>query len=257
MFEATLVQGVVLKKIVEAIKDLVQDVNVDCNDAGMAMQAMDNSHVALVALLLRADAFDPYRCDHALTLGLNMVNFAKILRCAGNDDHITLRAEDRADTLALSFDSDQHERHSEYTLKLMEINAEHLEVPESEYDATVHMSSAEFQRICRDLLTLSEEVTIEAVKGTVTFTANGDIGSGHVVLKQNTAVDREEDATIVDLQGAVRLTFSLKYLAHFTKTTSLAARVSLSLHAELPLMVEYKMEDYGYIRYYLAPKLDT
>jgi hypothetical protein len=30
MFEARLTEGVVLKKIVEAIKDLVTDVNIDC-----------------------------------------------------------------------------------------------------------------------------------------------------------------------------------------------------------------------------------
>jgi proliferating cell nuclear antigen len=38
----------------------------------------------------------------------------------------------------------------------MDIDAEHLGIPETEYDATVKMSSAEFQRICRDMAILSE-----------------------------------------------------------------------------------------------------
>lgn len=37
MFEARLEQGVVLKKIVEAIKDLVKNVNIDANESGMSM----------------------------------------------------------------------------------------------------------------------------------------------------------------------------------------------------------------------------
>jgi len=38
----------------------------------------------------------------------------------------------------------------------MDIDSDHLGIPETSYDAVVKMSSAEFQRICRDLSTLSE-----------------------------------------------------------------------------------------------------
>lgn len=73
MFEAKLAQGVVMKKIVEAIKDLVNDVNLECSTTGMTLQAMDSSHVSLVSLTLRAEGFESYRCDRNITLGLNLV----------------------------------------------------------------------------------------------------------------------------------------------------------------------------------------
>ena len=38
---------------------------------GVSMQAMDSSHVSLVSLELKADGFEPYRCDKNITLGLN------------------------------------------------------------------------------------------------------------------------------------------------------------------------------------------
>lgn len=38
MFEARLIQGNLLKKIVEAIKELVQEANVDCSENGLSMQ---------------------------------------------------------------------------------------------------------------------------------------------------------------------------------------------------------------------------
>jgi proliferating cell nuclear antigen len=50
MFEAKILEGIVLKKIVEAIKDLVTDVNLDTTPTGLSLQAMDSSHVALVSL---------------------------------------------------------------------------------------------------------------------------------------------------------------------------------------------------------------
>jgi proliferating cell nuclear antigen len=60
MLEARLQQVKLLKSILEAVRELVAECNLDCNDSGIALQAMDNSHVALVALMLRSDGFDPY-----------------------------------------------------------------------------------------------------------------------------------------------------------------------------------------------------
>ena len=64
MFEATLENGNILKKIVEAVKDLVQNVTLYVSDSGIAMQAMDATHVALVGLELNRDGFNGnYRTD--------------------------------------------------------------------------------------------------------------------------------------------------------------------------------------------------
>jgi proliferating cell nuclear antigen len=38
MFEARILQGSLLKKIIEAIKELVTDANLDCNETGISMQ---------------------------------------------------------------------------------------------------------------------------------------------------------------------------------------------------------------------------
>jgi proliferating cell nuclear antigen len=90
MFEARLKEGHILKKIVEAVKDLVKSVNFDANSSGLSMQAMDSSHVALVSFQLDESGFATYRCDRNITLGLSIENLSKILKCAANDDIITL-----------------------------------------------------------------------------------------------------------------------------------------------------------------------
>ena len=81
MFEARLVQGSLLKKVLESIKDLVTDANFDCSNNGFALQAMDSSHVSLVALLLRSDGFEHYRCDRNMTMGMNLSNMVRHRYC--------------------------------------------------------------------------------------------------------------------------------------------------------------------------------
>ena len=263
MLEARLEQATVLKKVVDAIKDLVQDCNFDCNDSGIALQAMDNSHVALVAMHLKTEGFNMYRCDRNIALGINLGSLQKVLRAAQNEDILTLKADDAPDVLSLVFENAENDRISEYDIKLMDIDQEHLGIPPTEYCATVTLPSAEFQRICRDLIQISESgiyispppfffsrspdptpadrrlVSIEATKEGIKFSCTGDIGSGAVTLRQNANVEKPEQGTTIDLQEPVALTFSLKYLVNFCKASGLSNTVTLSLSNEIPLLIEY------------------
>ncbi len=57
MFEAKFQEAKIFKNIVDAIKELVKNVNLDMNSGGISLQAMDSSHVALVSLQLNEGGF--------------------------------------------------------------------------------------------------------------------------------------------------------------------------------------------------------
>ena len=59
-------------------------------------------------------------------------------------------------------------------MKLMDIDADTLGIPDTEYDARVTMQSSEFGRICRDLSLLGESVKIEVSKEGVRFASEGE-----------------------------------------------------------------------------------
>ncbi|KAJ1930195.1 hypothetical protein IWQ60_000376 [Tieghemiomyces parasiticus] len=258
MLEARLAQGSLLKKIIEAIKDLVQDANFDCSDSGISLQAMDSAHVALCALLLKADSFEPYRCDRNMSLGINLNAFSKMLKCSGNDDILTLKADDDTDLLTMMFENQAADRLSEYELKLMDIDAEHLGIPDQEFDCTVKMPSAEFARIVRDLATINESVTISVTKEGVRFAASGDHGKGSVLLKPSGSVDDAGSGsqTSIQLSEPVMVSLSLKYLNTFTKAAPLSETVTLQITNDVPVLIDFAVGEAGYIRYFLAPKIN-
>ncbi|KAI3811552.1 hypothetical protein L1987_21277 [Smallanthus sonchifolius] len=253
MLELRLVQGSLLKKVMESLKDLVTDANFDCSATGFSLQAMDSSHVALVSLLLRSEGFEHYRCDRNLSMGMNLNNMSKMLKCAGNDDIITIKADDGSDTVTFMFESPTQDKIADFEMKLMDIDSEHLGIPEAEYHAIVRMPSSEFARICKDL---SSIVVISVTKEGVKFSTRGDIGTANVVCRQNTTVDKPEEATIIEMNEPVSLTFALRYMNSFTKATPLSSTVTISLSSELPVVVEYKIAEMGYVRFYLAPKIE-
>lgn len=255
MFEARLVQGGLLKKVVEAIKDLVTDANFECTSSGFGLQAMDTSHVALVGLKLRADGFEHFRCDRDINLGMNLANMGKMLKTAGNDDIITISAKDDDAKVAFVVEA-IGSRVGHFELMMMDIESEHLGIPDTDYEVTVKMPSGEFQRIIRDLASFGDSVTITATKDGVNFSTRGDIGAANITCKQNTATERDEDQVVIQLREPVSLNFSLRYFSSFTKATPLSEQVIISMSKDLPVVVEYPISDMGALKFFLAPKMD-
>jgi proliferating cell nuclear antigen len=153
---------------------------------------MDSSHVALVSLNLSVDGFEKFRADTNMVLGVSIANLAKVMRLADNNDSITLQADQEASHLKIIFENPKTERTTEFNLNLITIDSEHLAIPETEYSSVVTINSSEFSKICRELYSLSETVTVVTNPDYVQFSVEGEVGTGSVRLGQNES-DRKED----------------------------------------------------------------
>lgn len=49
---------------------------------------------------------------------------------------------------------------ADFEMKLMDIDSEHLGIPDAEYQAIVRMPSSEFARICKDLSSIGDTGTV-------------------------------------------------------------------------------------------------
>jgi proliferating cell nuclear antigen len=181
---------------------------------------------------------------------------------------------------------------TEYQMKLLEIDAESMGVPELDYSAIVQMSGAEFAKTCKDMAIFGDTVTVTVVTNQVKFSGQSEIGAGTVSYaatgvppKPNTQtqatqhhaapihksdggvkkeepgvkaeVKKEDEGVLVWAEEPVQLSFALRYFTIFSKGSVLADRVTLHLAVDQPCMVEYRVEDLGFLRFFLAPKVDT
>ncbi|KAK8715835.1 hypothetical protein V6N13_043161 [Hibiscus sabdariffa] len=241
MFEFRLRRASLLKKVLQSIKDLVINANFDCSATGFSLLALDSNNIAVVALLLRSDGFEYYRCDRNISLGMNLANMATMLRGAFDDDIVTVKADDGAATVTFTFDSPSQDKISDYEMGLMEIESERLEIPETEHKAIVIG--------CQHL------IVITVTKDELQFFTNGDIGTAKITCRKTTpALLKEEEAISIEMEKPISQTFGLRYLTLFTKATPLSKQVTISMLPESPIAVEYTMENMGYIRFYLAPR---
>merc|ERR1712154_58488 len=202
-----------------AMKDLCKDVNFDCSEKGLQVQSMDSSHVALVSLLLRESAFADFRCDRPTSLGMNVESLSKILKMCSPNDTLKVRWQSGADTVSFQCEGGD-DRIADFDLKLMQIESEHMEIPEQQYKVVAKLPSAEFQRICRDLREFGETMQVKAGKDGITFSVQGDVGAGNVMLKPRESEKPEEKVTLT-VHEPVTATFALRYLVNFAKAAPL------------------------------------
>ena len=152
---------------------------------------MDGSHVALVSLNLSAEGFEHYRADTSMVLGVNVNLLAKVMKLADPSDSITLSAEDNPTHLKLIFENQKTERTTEFTMNLISLDVEHLAIPETEYSSVVSINSSEFNKICKELYSLNETLTITTAPDNVVFAVESEAGSGSIKLCQSDNVSKE------------------------------------------------------------------
>merc|ERR1712019_215228 len=98
------------------------------------------------------------------SLGMNVESLGKVLKMCGPSDSLKLRWQDGEDIVNFQCESGD-DRITDFTLKLMQIESEHMEIPEQHYKVIAKLPSSEFQKICKDLKEFGETMQMKATKG--------------------------------------------------------------------------------------------
>lgn len=115
------------------------------------------------------------------------------------------------------------------------------------------MNSNEFNRICRELYSLNETIIIETCKRVIKFCVLDKAIGGCIKLEENKEL--QDDSVSIAVYYPVFLAFSLKYLNMFSKAATLSNQLTLYLSAKFPLMIEYKIAEFGMLSFHLAPRI--
>jgi len=191
MFDVTFKNTTLLKKVVAALQDVLKEVQFDCSEDGMTSMGMDASHVALVNLKINSDldagVFSSYRCDKTCQLSFKVEVLQKVMKALPNDGTLQILVEDDAKDCQFICCEKDLERKTTFKINLLEIEAEHLGVPDSDYESEVQMPSAEFAKLMRDLSIHGESLQLNLDKNALAFCVKGDESSMDVEVHERTS----------------------------------------------------------------------
>ena len=91
--ELKTVQATAFKTLIEALKELLVDTCIEFDETGMKIVSMDTSHIVLVHLKLEASKFEYFYCKSKIVIGINTLNFHKLIKTINSNDTLTLFME--------------------------------------------------------------------------------------------------------------------------------------------------------------------
>ncbi len=251
--ELKTVQSSAFRILVEALKEILTDANLEFDSTGMKIVAMDASHTVLVHLKLENDKFEQYNCPNKLVLGINMLNLFKLIKTMSNNDTLTLYVDKNdLNHLGIKIENGEKNTVTTYKLNLMDLNEETIQIPPAQFSSVITMPSSDFQKICRDMHNLADTIEIKSVGSQLIFGCKGDFAQQETVMSESASngmsfVKKQENTEII--QG----NFALKHLVLFTKCTNLCNQIEMYLKNDYPLIICYSVASLGNIKLCLAP----
>ena len=250
MIEITTVQTSAMRILIEALKEILIDANWEFNPrdpddkdsktGGIKILAVNHKEGMLVHLKLHAENFDKYHVSSKQILGINMQCLHRIIKSVNNNDVLTIcRSEEDRNRLGFCINKSDRAQENFVSLPLIDVDKDVFDITNKmKFQAVVIMSSANLQKICRDLNALEvHEIDIMVESKCMTIKGDGDVANSSLKLKDSSedqngssgaitirmCKDEEDEFNDEIIYGK----FDLKNLLMFTRCTGLCkVRVS-------------------------------
>jgi proliferating cell nuclear antigen len=244
------------KTLIESLKDILADVNIEFNEEGMKIITMDSTQTILVHLKLEASNFEYYYCKNKIFVGVNMNNLFKIIKTLTINDSLTFFMEEADEnTLGISIVNGDKNRKTTIKFKLIDLDIVNFKAPSTKFDSILTMPSDEFNKICRDMSALTDVIEIKSVGNQLILGGLGDFADQETVLGQY------ENGLTFKLAGnkdnVIQGYYNLKHLQLFAKCTSLCTSIELYMKNNYPLVIKFAVGSLGNLTLALAPKLEV
>jgi proliferating cell nuclear antigen len=256
------VQIAPFRTLMTALKDILLETNISFQPDGMRIINMDKSHTILVHLYLAASNFEFYECKkEKIIIGVNMYHLHKLINTIDNEDTLTMYIENNdycdgiVSHLALRFDNGNIKQCKTQKLKLIEPEQDELEVPDVKFSSIINLPSTDFQKIIRDLSSISDKLEIKSVGSELIFKCQGQFASAEIHR-----AEADESMKFIlkqDSSKVIQGEFSLKNLGYFIKCTNLCQQIEIYLENDLPLVVKYNVASLGQITLAVVPLPST
>jgi proliferating cell nuclear antigen len=254
LFEVKTVQSGAFRTLIEALKEILTEANLEFDSQGIKIVAVDETHTVLVYLRLHADRFENFYCPVKHVLGVNMIYLFKLIKTMGNNDSLTLYLPaSNPNKLGIRMENSEKSTITNYFLKLFDTNVDEIQIPNLNFSNIIHMPSLDLQKICRDMNALGEKLDVEITSSgsDLVFRCEGDFAEQETVMSENNNTMKVQKTGTPN--EVVQGIFQLKHLVLFTKCTSLCPSIEMYLKNDYPIILKYTVANLGEVKLVLAP----
>lgn len=238
------------KKLLEVIKDIVPNVNLEITSQGISFSSNEFFHVIQVNLAIPVTYFSEYKCSGNFSIGLSLKDLHTLLKLGHPEDSLVMQTLESVSLLKISLEASNIPKICEFSLNLIILNNEECNYFNSQNYGRFEMSSKMFYHICNDLCQVSEFLKISINKIRVKFSINSDDAGGSISLKHF----RSDGGITIQTPRTINTEVNLIYAKRIAKAHVLADRVEVRAFPDEPVVFTYKFNG-AELLFYLAPSL--
>lgn len=244
-------QCVQFKSLCECLKELLTDVNLEfIENKGIRLVSIDPGRVAMVHLVVNAVEY--FYTRGTVTAGMNMSFLYRMIRSLTSGDFMEWRIyEDEPHVMHIELYNNDRKTRTVSSMKLLDLDEVEISIPQVEYDRIVSMPSSELSKHVRELVAVSNLVTVRATRNTLEFLANGEMASSHITISPTASgLNWKYSEDVDDIEGK----FVVRYLEKFGRV-GVEANVEIFMKNDFPLILRYELS-IGTLRFVIAPVKD-
>lgn len=236
------------KSLMECLKELLTEVNMEfIEKKGIRLVSIDPGNIAMVHLVINAVEY--FYAKGTVTAGLNMAFLYKMIRSLASGDFMEWRIyEDSPHKMHIELSNSERRTKTINTIKLLDLDEVDITIPHVEFDRVVSMPSAELAKHIREMVSISNFITIKGTRTTLEFISEGDMASSHITIEPTASgLNWKHSEDVNDIEGK----FIVKYLEKFSKS-GIDSNVEIFLKKDFPLVFRYELS-IGTLRFLIAP----
>lgn len=267
-------QGSSIKQLIECMNFILDEINITFTPkyisensededesklkvGGITIKEINKQSSVLIHCKLDADKFENYEYKYEkkkITIGINLGNLLKCLKCMNNYDTMTWEIDDEDfNKLTIIFETKTNDKEEKkiFKLNLMDLDDEELIIDPVNFNYLINLPSQDFQEYCKKMVLATNRLELICNGDKLILKGKGDMGS--IEFETSQSPGGLQIQKIVKTNEIFQGLYDLKYLQMFTKCTNLCNNVILYLKNDYPLIVEYAVAALGKIKLVLSP----
>ena len=254
LFKCKTNEAYVLKILMELLHHTVKLACFQISPTGIYLRMMDSNQKLLIDCHLKSENFNlfylnPIVENQTINIGVNLNHFYKMLRSIKKRDSVVLYIEaGKTSDLGIKIIPKDFSRITISLIKIQTIENLEIELP-TQYSNSILVSSNEFCKMCKDMISISSTIQVRAKKFQIGFYS--DIHS--VFSREVLLGNYQEDINDMD-DYIYEEIFDTEHISRILKISGLHSNLNLTFEDRMPFNIMSKVGSLGTISLYLKSK---
>ena len=273
MFRFILNDTKLFSNIFDTVSNILESGALKIRHDGLYVSGLDSSHVSFIKLELDKSDFKSYEYTKDIDIGINFNDFVKIIKSGFNNEDVIISCKD-SDRLDICFNGGSFKKR--YTLKLIYIDQEDMDISDLDYQMELEIRSKIFHNLINSILiTESTDIIFGINKHILNIKSEGDYSDIDIQLNKGSDISSkikykkdpvknkfirisssQKEYELYSCEGNFETTISINFIKNILKALALCPYVMCNLSPNTPLRLDFMLNDEGsMLQYYISPKI--